>query len=681
MTPPNSCTFRLTSVAGVLTLSIGMALSSIASGFSAAEDLSELSLEELMKVEVSSASKFPQSTSHAPSAVQVLTADDIRRHGWNTLAEALDSLPGMYASTDRAFGFLGARGFMVPGDYNMRFLLLLDGEPLNDNLYGQANLGHEFRVDMGMIERIEYVPGPGSSVYGANAMFGVINVITRSAKSLPGLRVGTSFHTDGWRELNMVGSHRGEHGGPELVFSLSRANKTGQDLTYPDAIGLQTSDGSVSTDGVAHKLDSMMVTRAFAGLKQAGFALSAWAARRDVHPSSALYGSNFDDRRLHLIDSSYGLAGAYQKVINDQLNFNARLAYQRITYQGDSPYLDEFVGSYVNRDQAIGSWVSGELRLLYTGLDQHKLIAGVDFRSDLDALQKNADLDVNVNVPLSINTRANKHGVFLQDEWNFSPDWRLNAGVRNDRYSRGDSDVSPRLALIWNASPNSTLKLLAGRAYRVANAYEADYARDPYYLANKNLAPETIRTIEAVAEYRFAGNQEIGASLFDYRLKNLIQQVDTGDGVFQYRNQSAVSVNGLELFFKLRQKNGFNLVSSLALNRSRDRHGDELVNSPHWIAKLRASKVLFGERFIAAVEVNAIGSRRAEWRGISSQFGTQTQVNLAMTAVRLAAGMDLQLRLVNVFDQKIVHPASDESGVASLPMDGRQWQLGLNYAF
>lgn len=671
---------RLFFCAKIVLSSTCLVLAQSATALSKSEDLSDFSLEDLMKVEVSSASKFAQSSSQAPSAVQVLTAEDIRRHGWSTLAEALDSLPGLYASSDRAFGFLGARGFMVPGDYNMRFLLLMDGQPLNDNLYDQANLGHEFRLDMGMIERIEYVPGPGSSIYGSNAMFGVINVITRSAKNLPAWRVGSRLQGDGWREVNLLASHHSNGEGPDLVFSLSRANKSGRNLSYPDAVGLPTADGSPSPDGMTYQLDKMQVTRAFVGLKQEGLAASAWAARRDVHPSSALFGSNFNDGRLRLIDSSYGLMGSYQRAINQQLNLNLRMAYQKITYQGDAPYLDPVVGSYVSRDEAVGTWLSSEARLLYTGWQDHKLIAGLDFQTDLEALQKNADLEVALNSPLAIRTRGNRHGVYLQDEWNFLPDWRLNAGLRSDAYSYGSANASPRFALIWNASEQSTLKLLAGRAFRNANAYEANYARDPYYLANPKLASETIRTIEAVGEYKF-GNQELGASLFDYQLKNLLQQVDIGNGQLQFQNQPKISAHGLELFYKLRDKQGLNLMASLAMNRSRDSLGQELSNSPKWIAKLRVSRPVWGEGLTAAAELNAVGPRTAAWHTQSTRMATQTQCNLALTATKLAPGLDLQLRLVNAFNSKIAHPASDETGVPTLPMDGRQWQLGLSYAF
>ena len=87
------------------------------------------------------------------------------------------------------------------------------------------------------------------------------------------------------------------------------------------------------------------------------------------------------------------------------------------------------------------------------------------------------------------------------------------------------------------------------------------------------------------------------------------------------------------------------------------------------------------ENIVAALEMNAIGPRRIDWRGSQRQIGTQTQVNLTLTANKIAKGIDLQLRLLDLFDRKIVYPASDVSAGSTLPAGGRQWQLGLSYAF
>lgn len=175
----------------------------------AVPDLTELALEDLLQVEISTASKFTQNLRNAPSAAQVITAEDIQRHGWRTLAEALNSLHGFYGVNDRAYAFVGTRGFLVPGDYNTRFLLLLNGQRLNDNIYEQANFGQEFPLDLALVERIEYVPGPGSAIYGSNAFFGVINVIARQAAGHTGWHAGAGFSGDGWRELRLTRTHSG----------------------------------------------------------------------------------------------------------------------------------------------------------------------------------------------------------------------------------------------------------------------------------------------------------------------------------------------------------------------------------------------------------------------------------------------------------------------------------------
>lgn len=648
----------------------------------ATPDFTDLPLEDLLRVEITSASKFSQSSNEAPSAVQVITAADIRQNGWQTLGEALASLPGLYRVSDKAYEYIGARGFLVPGDYNTRFLLLLDGQSTNDNIYDQASFSREFAVDLATIARIEYVPGPGSSIYGSNALFGVINVITRKAQDMPPLVLSTHLGSNGWQGARAAVAVKGEGEGPDLVLSVSHALKNGRDLTYSRAAGLITASGEPSPDGVAHDLDTARVTRAFLGLRQGGWSLSAWAAKRVVNPSSALYGANFDDDRLRVEDQQYGLSTAYSAAINDTLHFDGRLAYQRVTYQGDYPFFDDGgVGAYLNRDDSVGAWWSGEARTLYTGIAHHKLIVGVDFKSDVEASQKNADVGVSVDDPLDVKHLGRRRGVFVQDEWHFADDWRLNAGVRRDWYSSGLSHTSPRFGLVWSVTGQTTLKLLAGRSYRVPNAYERLYGNGSNYLANSSLKPETIRTVEFVAEYRPSVGHEIGASLFDYRLRDPIRQVDVGGDIFQYQNQDAITAKGVETYYRMRFSSGLNLTASLALTRARDAMGDRPGNSPNWIAKLHAGVPFWGDRLLAGFEVLGIGNRVIDRSGERDRIASQAQFNATLTAPGVLSGLDAQLRIVNVFDQPLAHPGSDEAPVSKIPFDERRVELGLTYAF
>ncbi|HTH10691.1 MAG TPA: Plug domain-containing protein, partial [Acidovorax sp.] len=126
-----------------------------------------------MQIEVTTASRYTQTALEAPAMVSVVTAEDILLFGYRTLAEVLAGMRGLYVSYDRSYHYLGNRGFATPGDYNTRVLLLVNGVRFNDNLYDQASIGTDFPLDLDLIDRVEFVPGPGSAVYGANAFFGV----------------------------------------------------------------------------------------------------------------------------------------------------------------------------------------------------------------------------------------------------------------------------------------------------------------------------------------------------------------------------------------------------------------------------------------------------------------------------------------------------------------------------
>jgi len=222
------------------------------SGPAAAQDEQDIpdSIEQLMNTEVTTvtgASKYQQELTDAPASVSIVTSDDIRKGGFRNLAEVLNSVRGFYFTYIRSFHNIGVRGFSPLGDFNTRVLLLVDGHRLNDGLFEAAPLGSDFPLDLDLIDRIEVIRGPGSSLYGTNAFLAVVNVITRSGKDIRGGELSTSggsFNawtgrvTGGGKPANNV----------DLLFSGSYRDAAGQQrLFFPEY--------SATNNGIAQDLD------------------------------------------------------------------------------------------------------------------------------------------------------------------------------------------------------------------------------------------------------------------------------------------------------------------------------------------------------------------------------------------------------------------------------------------
>ncbi|HXR06656.1 MAG TPA: TonB-dependent receptor plug domain-containing protein, partial [Candidatus Acidoferrum sp.] len=157
--------------------------------------MKSLSLEELTSLHVDTvygASKHEQNVAEAPSSVTIITREEIQKAGYRTLADVLNSVPGLYTRYDRDYTELGIRGFNNPGEYNSDFLLLVDGHRMNVALTANAAIDRGFAVEVDLIERVEVIRGPGASLYGDNAFFGVINVITRRGGDIAGAEASVS---------------------------------------------------------------------------------------------------------------------------------------------------------------------------------------------------------------------------------------------------------------------------------------------------------------------------------------------------------------------------------------------------------------------------------------------------------------------------------------------------------
>lgn len=635
-----------------------------------APGLVDLPLEALMNVEVVSASKFRQSSLEAPAAVTVVTADDIRAHGYRTLSELLRSVRGFHVSYDRNYEHVGVRGMLAPGDYSSRVLVLVDGLRTNDPVYNASATGDDFVLDMSLVDRVEVVRGPGSSVYGSSAYFAVVNVITKPTSALGGLQVsalGESFGTSSFRAT--LG--RTTPGGVSAVLSASRFHREGRDLYFREFDSPQTNNGLVSG------LDTTTTTRLFGRLGYKGVTVTAMRSDRERGLPAAHYGVAFGDPRdrwndvLDLVDATAGhdLGGGWSA--------DGRLFYGHYGSRGDMPFGP---GQPTLHTLANGKWWGGELKT--TGqVGRHKLIAGAEFQDNLRVDQISRDLYVPSRIYQDDRRSSTVLGLYAQDEVALTSGLRLNLGLRYDRYSAVGGVVNPRAALIWNPDARTTLRAFYGTAFRAPNAYELYYDDGAAYkAASQALEPEKIQTYELVLD-RALGPYHLTASAYMNKLRDLISQIiDPADGRLVFGNEGGTRTRGVELLVERGWANGAKVRASYARQVSYDRAtGLGLADSPEHLVKANAIAPVFRDKARLGVEAQYASGRLTLSGGSVAPY---LVTNLTVTTDRLLpGGVSLSAGVWNLFDTRYADPAGRDLRQDAIPQDGRSVRVALSRTF
>lgn len=612
-----------------------------------APDLADLSIEALMQVKVESASKFAQPLAQAPSSVSVVTREEIRAHGWRNLAEILRSLRGLAITQDRSYTYLGVRGLSVPGDYNTRFLLLVDGYRVNDAIYEQAYVGNEFLLDAGLIERVEFVPGAGSSIYGSNAVQGVINVITR--RDAEGAQLHVEAGSLGERRARFQWARTFDQG--DLLFSISRLDHTGRALDLP---GIGPTPAA---------MDAETADKAYLKWRSGNLTLSAAFMQRDKATPAAPFGTDRGAPGTGTRDRQFFAS------LHHETELTPATRMQTLAYLGQMSYRGSYLYSGVTEQEITdGAWWGAELRGL-TRSAAHKLVYGVEYQDNHKQDMRYASAAASPLVSIG----SWRSGLYIQDEWTLDDALSLNAGVRRDRYSAYADATSPRLALILSGP--TTWKLAYGSAYRTPSAYERHYA-DPTAAANPALRPETSKTWELIAERELAQGR-LSGSLHRWRINDLIQQIGIGGGLNQYQNIGQVNGQGLEAGLDHALAGDWVLRASHAWQRVEKPGGGLQENAPRHLFKVRAHATRGAWR--PALETLYVGDRR----DLSGATATGYWLaNASLAAHRLAPGLELSLHADNLFDRRYRDPVGrDFANFSQIPQDGRSLRLRLAYSY
>ena len=611
------------------------------------------------------ASKYEQRLEEAPASVTLITADEIKKYGYRTLADILRSQRGMYITYDRNYTYLGVRGFSRPTDYNSRVLVMIDGHRTNENIYHMAMLGTEGIVDVDLIDHVEVIRGPSSSLYGTNALFGVINIITKRGRDYQGAELSAEAASLQTRKGRVSYGTRFS-GGAEVLASATAYTSAGHGRLYYPAF-----DDPATNNGVAENNDGDAARNVFLKLFNDNLTVEAGYMRRGKEIPTASYAANFNDPRQETLDKQGFVTAQYDAELSDRQRLTTRLSYDQYRYDGTySNALDSNGDSTgeLTKDYGDGRWWTAELQ--YTGriASLHRYVLGAEYLYNTRQNQGGA-IEVPYTVLFVDERESHQWSVFAQDEWRLHSDLILNVGLRHDNYSEWGTTTNPRLALIYLATEVTTVKLLYGQAYRAPSPYELYYTPSPW------LGPETIRTVEVALEHTLRANLRAVASIYQYKVKELINQQDN----YTFANTGDASARGFELELEGHLARGLEGRLNYSWQNARD---DELrttmTNSPRHLVKANLLLPLADNRLNVGVEVQYMSARKT--LGNSSVDG-YTVANLTLLGRRVMPGLELSASIYNLTDTDFSYPGGQEHRQDAIAQDGRSYRIKAQYEF
>jgi len=585
-------------------------------------DLADLSIEELANIQVTSVSKRPERLQDAPAAVFVITADDIRRSGADSLPEALRLAPNLHVARINGYGYsISARGLNSGASVlSNKLLVLIDGRsvytPLFSGVFWDAQ-----DVLLEDVERIEVVSGPGGVLWGLNAVNGVINITTRAAQDTQG---------------GMLAAHGANDGSAGAAF---RQGGTTEGGVAWRAYGKYTRrDDSDRVGG--GRIDDRY-RRALVGAR------ADWAQGGDAF---TVIGNVYQGRLDQPQPGEIAVPGGptdLDRVRSDGANLTAR--WQRALDDGGNVAVQAYLDHTVREAPPLFTerLTTADLQFQHTlpSVDAHDIVWGANYRHSRDRVGNSAYVAF-----LPAHTTQRWGSLFVQDEITLQDDWRLTLGARAEYNHYTGTEFLPSARLSWRLSPQHALWASASRTVRAPSRLDVDAwvpGQPPYILRG---GPEVESEVARVIELGYRGQPTAALSysvtLFHHDYDHLrTQELDPTRSYLVFGSLMEGSASGIEawgnwqamprwrlsagwtaLHQRLRLKPGSNDLGGLAAAR----------RDPSHTWQLRSNFNIDDAREID-VTLRRVGempaSRLPSYTALDARFGWRLRPGLALSVV------------------------------------------------
>lgn len=479
----------------------------------------------------------------------VLDKEDIHQPDVQDVGDILNQAPGVYVNE---YGGMGsASGIRLRGFYATHVLVLIDGNPVNTPSLGSANLSL-YPIDS--IEKIEIVKGPASSLYGTNALGGVINLITQEPPKKAYFDFTSSYGSFDTQIQRVIFGSSFEKMGYLITTSYNkthghRQNSSCQGKHFSGKLKLDLTDISYLSF------------------------YNSYSEQEYASPGSTLWPTplaKLDDRIYHS-SLSYGIK------FDEDNKFLSKFYYDRSWEEYRDP-ADPWAGNVDNiiKNYKIGLKLQQNFRLN----DKNLITLGAEFQSNKAEVKDKITDTSKIGGIKTLNSKA----FFIEDEIYLIKELAFNLGLRYDYYSLFGSQISPRVGIIYKLGEDTRLRASIGKAFRAPSINDL-YWDDPWMKGNPNLKPEKSIGYEIGLEHKFNKKFSTNVILFRNDVDNLILWADPdGDWVYNPYNISKARSIGLESEFIIQVTD--NLLSKISYNyidakeRGTEYAGKYLIRQP-----------------------------------------------------------------------------------------------------
>ena len=650
------------------------------------ENIFDLSLEDLMAIEISIASKNDEPLKNSPSSVTIFSQEEIKQLGYTSWTELLNQVPGFYSMMNAVEGnqsYLITRGHAQK--YMNTLLVLLNGHRINDDYTGGINYLIRY-MDLSNVERVEVIRGPGSAIYGSNAFNGVINIITSNENNL---EIG--FGEFGAKKLNASFSDKiNEY---DLGMSISYLKDNGDTFhNVFDRHNLQTTTQDPK---------EVKQIRASIKNKESEFFLQYLDSQRFDYYLFRRLRDGVSEIKLHHV-----IAGIHHQLIeNEQIGLQFSGSYQyaeresltALTPQGNAPFeqSDFLFGeslNYKSLNLALdGKYLTNEYLILNAGLAYSQsqvpdgfIKSNFNIYGDFEPLNQVVTFTED-NQRVVLDKKRSISSAYLQAKLDVSEDIIFTLGLRYDGYNDVANSLTPRAAMIYHLDQQQTIKLLYGEAYRVPSLGDLYDEESGLTTGNNSLNASEIKT----AEFVYINTTEVfqfTSTFFSNKQKNIIGFRPGDEGKIFLDNVASNHAHGLEIETVWQPTKSLRAKASLThlwKNNTNIGIATGLPMSENIAPKSYAN--FSAQYFYQNWSININGNWRTKINVLEGGSLWLFNSNVIWT---LSDKIDLKLNISNLLDENYntasyVTLGADNNGnnVQYYPARGRQTMLKLNYHF